>query len=58
MGALQAIYRARIDGADRQIIAEKLSGISAMTVDHVHDVVIFAMDGKNIDIMDIHGKNR
>lgn len=57
VGSQQAIFRARIDGAERIALAEKLEGVSAMTVDPQQDLVFFA-HGKIIDMMKIDGQNR
>lgn len=57
VGSKQAIFRARIDGAERITLAEKLDGVSAMTVDSQQDLVFFA-HGKIIDMMKIDGQNK
>lgn len=57
VGSKQGIFRARIDGAERVTLAEKLDGVSAMTVDPQQDLVFFA-HGKIIEMMKIDGHNR
>lgn len=57
VGSKQAIFRARIDGAERMTLAEKLDGVSAMTIDAQQDLVFFA-HGKVIDMMRIDGQNK
>lgn len=57
MGSQQAIFRARIDGAERITLAEKLHGIAAVTVDPQQDLVFYA-HGKTIDMMKIDGQNK
>lgn len=57
VGSQQAIYRSRIDGAERILLAHHLDGITAITVDPLLDLIFFAME-KSIDYMDINGKNR
>ena len=54
---LQAIYRARMDGAERMTLARNLEGITALAVDPQLDLLFFA-HGKKLDCMDINGKNK
>lgn len=57
VGQQQAIFRARMDGADRITLASKLDGVSAMAIDPQFDLVIFA-HGKCIDVIGIDGQNK
>lgn len=57
VGNQQAIYRARIDGADRMTLAFKLDGVAAIAVDPQLDLLFFAY-GKRIDVMDLDGRNK
>lgn len=57
VGSQQAIFRSRIDGADRMTLAFKLDGVAAITVDSQLDLIFFAY-GKQIDVMDINGQNK
>lgn len=57
VGNQQAIFRARIDGADRLILAHKLDGVAAIALDSQLDLLFFAYD-KRIDVMDLDGRNR
>lgn len=57
VGNLQAIFRARIDGADRMILTHKLDGVAAIALDSQLDLLFFAY-GKRIDVMDLDGRNR
>lgn len=54
---LQSVYRARMDGADRQQLVSNLDGVSAMAVDPQLDLVFFA-HGKCIEVIDLNGQNR
>lgn len=56
MGSQQSINRARIDGADRSILAYNLSGIVAIAVDQHLDLLFFAYT-QRIDVMDLDGRN-
>lgn len=57
VGIQQAIYRSRIDGAERLTLAFKLDGVSAIALDPQLDLLFFAY-GKRIDVMDLDGRNR
>lgn len=57
VGSQQAIFRSRIDGADRKTLAFKLDGVTALAVDPELDLVFYAY-GKQIDMMDINGENK
>lgn len=57
VGNQQAIFRARIDGAERVTLASKLDGVSAMAIDPQLDLVFFA-HGKCIDMIGIDGHNK
>lgn len=54
---LQAVFRARMDGADRRQLVTNLDGVSAMAVDPQLDLVFFA-HGKCIEVIDLDGQNR
>lgn len=58
VGMQPAIYRARMDGAERRALATKLDGITALAIDTTRDLIYFALESKVIDVMDINGKNR
>lgn len=55
--SLQTIYRARLDGADRQLLVSNLDGVSAMSIDPQLELVFFA-HGKCIEVIDLNGLNR
>lgn len=57
VGSQQAIFRSRIDGADRITLAFKLDGVAAIAIDQQLDLLFFA-HGKQIDVMDINGENK
>lgn len=57
VGQQQAIFRARLDGADRFTLASKLDGVTAMAIDPQYDLVFFA-HGKCIDVIGIDGQNK
>lgn len=57
VGSQQAIYRARIDGADRVKLASELDGVAAIAVDPQLDLLFYAY-GKRIDVMDLDGRNK
>lgn len=57
VGTQQAVFRARIDGADRMTLAFKLEGIAAIAVDQELDLLFFAYN-KRIDVMDLDGRNK
>lgn len=57
VGSQQAILRARVDGAEKTVLAFKLEGVTALAVDQVNDMVYYA-HGKRIDAMDLNGKNK
>uniref|UniRef100_A0A1A9WIS8 EGF-like domain-containing protein n=1 Tax=Glossina brevipalpis TaxID=37001 RepID=A0A1A9WIS8_9MUSC len=57
VGSQQAIVRARVDGAERVVLAFKLEGVTALAVDQQSDMIYYA-HGKRIDSMDINGKNK
>lgn len=56
-GSQQAVIRARMDGSDAVVLANKLEGIMALAVDPVANLLFFA-HGKRIESIDIHGENR
>lgn len=56
-GSQQAIYRARVDGADRMTLAIQLDGIAAIAVDQQLDLLFYAYN-KRIDVMDLDGRNK
>lgn len=53
----QAIFRARIDGAQRIMLVNKLSGVNALTIDSQMKIVFYA-DGESIERMDYSGGNK
>lgn len=53
----QAIYRARIDGAERVKLASELDGVAAIAIDPQLDLLFYAY-GKRIDVMDLDGRNK
>lgn len=55
--SLQAVYRARLDGAERQQLVNNLDGVTAMAVDPQLELVFFA-HGKCIEVIDLDGQNR
>lgn len=57
VGNQQAIFRSRLDGAGKVMLAFKLEGVTALAVDQQLDLVFYA-HGKRIDCMDINGKNK
>lgn len=57
VGSQQSIYRSRIDGQDRLILAVELDGIAAITLDQELGQLFFAYN-KRIDVMDLDGRNR
>ncbi|XP_037945125.1 low-density lipoprotein receptor-related protein 6 [Teleopsis dalmanni] len=57
VGSQQAIIRARVDGAERVVLAFKLEGVTALAIDQQSDMIFYA-HGKRIDYMDINGKNK
>lgn len=57
VGSQQAIYRARIDGADRLTLALNLKGVSAIAIDQDLDLLFFA-HGARINVMDLDGRNK
>lgn len=57
VGSQQAIIRARVDGAERVVLAFKLEGVTALAVDQQTDMIYYA-HGKRIDSMDINGQNK
>lgn len=57
IGSQKAIYRARIDGADRFTLAFSLEGIAAIAVDQDLDLLFFAYSAR-IDVMDLDGRNK
>ncbi|XP_055383334.1 low-density lipoprotein receptor-related protein 6 [Condylostylus longicornis] len=57
VGSRQAIFRARVDGAEKTILAFKLEGVTSLAVDQHADIIYYA-HGKRIDFMDINGKNK
>lgn len=57
VGSQQAIYRARIDGADRLTLAANLKGVSAIAIDQDLDLLFFAY-GARINVMDLDGRNK
>lgn len=57
VGSQQAIFRSRLDGADRMTLASKLDGVAAIAVDPQLDLVFLAY-GKQIDVMDLTGQNK
>lgn len=57
VGSQQAIYRARIDGADRLTLAFNLKGVAAIAIDQDLDLLFFAY-GARIDVMDLDGRNK
>lgn len=54
---LQAVFRARMDGAERRALLTKLDGVSALTVD-AHLDLVFVAHGKCIEMMALDGTNR
>lgn len=57
VGQQQAIFRSRIDGADRIELASKLDGVSVMSIDPILNLVFYA-HGKNIEVIGMDGKNK
>lgn len=57
VGSHQAIYRARIDGADRLTLTFNLKGVTAIAVDQDLDLLFFAYNAR-IDVMDLDGRNK
>lgn len=57
VGSQQAIYRARIDGAERVKLASELDGVAAIAVDSQLDLLFYSY-GKRIDVMDLDGRNK
>lgn len=57
VGSPQAVFRARIDGANRITLRSKLDGVAALAVDPQMDLVFFAY-GTRIDVIDINGRNK
>lgn len=57
VGSQQAIYRARIDGAERVKLASELDGVGAIAVDPQLDLLFYTY-GKRIDVMDLDGRNK
>lgn len=54
-GSEQAIYRSRLDGSDRVMLAAKLEGVTALCIDPQLNLVFYA-HGKRIDAIDLNGK--
>lgn len=54
---LQAVFRARMDGAERRMLVGKLDGVTAMTVD-THLDLVFVAHGKCIEMLGLDGTNR
>lgn len=57
VGSQQAVIRARMDGSEAVVLANKLEGIMTLAVDPVANLLFFA-HGKRIESIDIHGENR
>lgn len=57
VGSQHAIFRARIDGSEHEILAHKLDAPTAIAVDQQNDLVFFAYS-KQIDVMNLDGGNR
>lgn len=56
-GSQQAIFRSRVDGSEKIVLAFKLDGITAIAIDQQTDMIFYA-HSKKIDCMDINGKNK
>lgn len=54
---IQSVFRARLDGADRQQLATNLDGITAMAIDPQLDLLFFS-HGKCIEVIDLNGEFR
>lgn len=56
-GSQQAVIRAKMDGSNSLVLANKLEGVSSLAVDPISNLVFFSHGGR-IESVDINGKNR
>jgi low density lipoprotein receptor-related protein 5/6 len=57
VGSQQAVIRAKMDGTNSMILADRLEGVTSLALDPISNLVFFA-HGRKIEFLDINGKNR
>lgn len=57
VGSQQAVIRAKMDGSDSIILANRLEGVTSLAIDPISNLVFFS-HGRKIEFFDINGLNR